>query len=277
MFSSFGYSSPLEFMFGVGRSRDVGDRLRSRGYSRILIVTDPGIVESGIVEAVEAPLRADGFEIEFFAEVKSNPTVENVDAGAEALVESGAEVVVGLGGGSPIDTAKIISAVAANACSAHDLMTGSRQIEIPGVPQIAIPTTAGSGAESAKVSVLVDHETGEIFIEGGAELDQKSIDELKKAKIKSIEIVNQNKDFHSMMLLNTMTKDPSNNTEEALSIVYQLLRSGEPPNLETAQKFIERIFPPYLYYWVNCVVTNVVSYFFVTTCPSTKVIPTINP
>lgn len=161
MFSSFGYSSPIEFMFGVGRSRDVGDRLRSGGYSRILIVTDPGIVESGIVEAVEAPLRADGFEIEIFAEVKSNPTVENVDAGAEALVESGAEAIVGLGGGSPIDTAKIISAVAANGCSAHDLMTGSRQIEIPGIPQIAIPTTAGSGAESAKVSVLVDHETGE--------------------------------------------------------------------------------------------------------------------
>lgn len=161
MFSSFGYSSPIEFMFGVGRSRDVGDRLRSGGYSRILIVTDPGIVESGIVEAVEAPLRADGFEIEIFAEVKSNPTVENVDAGAEALVESGAEAIVGLGGGSPIDTAKIISAVAANGCSAHDLMTGSRQIEIPGIPQIAIPTTAGSGAESSKVSVLVDHETGE--------------------------------------------------------------------------------------------------------------------
>ncbi|MEC7798853.1 MAG: DNA-directed RNA polymerase subunit beta, partial [Candidatus Neomarinimicrobiota bacterium] len=55
-------------------------------------------------------------------------------------------------------------------------------------------------------------------------------------------MVNQNKDFHSMMLLNTMHKDPSKNTEEALSIVYQLLRSGEPPNLETAQKFIDRIF-----------------------------------
>ena len=95
---------------------------------------------------------------------------------------------------------------------------------------------------STIVEDIIDHETGEIFIEGGAELDQKSIDELKKAKIKSIEIVNQNKDFHSMMLLNTMTKDPSNNTEEALNIVYQLLRSGEPPNLETAQKFIERIF-----------------------------------
>ena len=95
---------------------------------------------------------------------------------------------------------------------------------------------------STIVEDIIDHETGEIFMEGGAELDQKSIDELIKAKIKSIEIVNQNKDFHSMMLLNTMTKDTSNNTEEALNIVYQLLRSGEPPNLETAQKFIERIF-----------------------------------
>ena len=99
-----------------------------------------------------------------------------------------------------------------------------------------------SAIGSTVVEDIIDHQTGEIFIEGGSELDEKSIDDLKKAKIKSIEIVNPNKDFHSMMLLNTMTKDPSKNTEEALNIVYQLLRSGEPPNLETAQKFIERIF-----------------------------------
>ena len=95
---------------------------------------------------------------------------------------------------------------------------------------------------STVVEDVIDQETGEIFMEGGSELTQILIDELKAAKIKSIEVVNQNKDFHSMMLLNTMVKDPSKNTEEALSIVYQLLRSGEPPNLETAQKFIERIF-----------------------------------
>ena len=85
-------------------------------------------------------------------------------------------------------------------------------------------------------------ETGEIFLEGGVELTIENLNELKDAKVKSIQVVNQNKDFHSMMLLNTMIKDPSKNTEEALNIVYQLLRSGEPPNLETAQKFIERIF-----------------------------------
>ena len=95
---------------------------------------------------------------------------------------------------------------------------------------------------STVVEDIIDQETGEIFMEGGSELTQEIIDTLKEAKIKSLELVDQNKDFHSMMLLNTMIKDPSKNTEEALSIVYQLLRSGEPPNLETAQKFIERIF-----------------------------------
>ncbi len=92
------------------------------------------------------------------------------------------------------------------------------------------------------VEDVIDHETGEIFMEGGTELSQEIIDDLKEAKINSVEVVNQNKNFHAMMLLNSMIKDPSKNTEEALSVVYQLLRSGEPPNLETAQKFIERIF-----------------------------------
>ena len=92
------------------------------------------------------------------------------------------------------------------------------------------------------VEDIIDTETGEIFMEGGSELTQEAIDELKEAKIKSVEVINQNNNFHSMMLHNSMIKDPSKNTEEALSIVYQLLRSGEPPNLETAQKFIERIF-----------------------------------
>ena len=95
---------------------------------------------------------------------------------------------------------------------------------------------------STIVEDVIDENTGEIFIEGGSELDKPSIEELRKAKIKTLDLVNTNKNFHSMMLWNTMVKDPSKNTEEALNIVYQLLRSGEPPNLETAQKFIERIF-----------------------------------
>ena len=89
---------------------------------------------------------------------------------------------------------------------------------------------------------VVDTRTGEIFLEGSAELTPENIESLKEAGIQEVSIVDANKDFHSMLLLNTIEKDPTNNTEEALGVVYQLIRSSEPPNLETAQKFIERIF-----------------------------------
>jgi len=89
---------------------------------------------------------------------------------------------------------------------------------------------------------IVDIHTGEIFMESGAELTSENIESLKDAGIESFRIVDGNKDFHSMLLLNTIEKDPTRSTEEALAVVYQLIRSSEPPNLETAQKFIERIF-----------------------------------
>ena len=89
---------------------------------------------------------------------------------------------------------------------------------------------------------IVDTKTGEIFLEGGSELTSENINSLVKTGIREVRIVDGNKDFHSMLLLNTIEKDPTNNTEEALAVVYQLIRSSEPPNLETAQKFIERIF-----------------------------------
>ncbi|SVC17395.1 uncharacterized protein METZ01_LOCUS270249, partial [marine metagenome] len=89
---------------------------------------------------------------------------------------------------------------------------------------------------------IVDTKTGEIFFEGGAELTIERVELLKDAGVKEIKLVDGNKDFASMLLLNTIVKDPTHNTEEALGAVYHLLRASEPPNLETAQKFIERIF-----------------------------------
>lgn len=161
MFGNFTYASPIEFSFGAGRSAELADRLKAKGATRVLVVTDEGIVAAGIAERIESVLRAGGLAVARFTDVKSNPTVQNVDAGAAALHAAGADAVVAVGGGSPIDAAKIIVAAAANGCSAHDFMTGARAIERVGVPLVAVPTTAGSGAESAKVSVLVDHETGE--------------------------------------------------------------------------------------------------------------------
>jgi DNA-directed RNA polymerase subunit beta len=89
---------------------------------------------------------------------------------------------------------------------------------------------------------VIDKNTGEIFFEGGTVVDSNVVETLVNNKISQIEVVDSDHQFSSMLLLNTMEKDPTHNTEEALGVVYQLIRSGEPPNLETAQKFIERQF-----------------------------------
>ena len=89
---------------------------------------------------------------------------------------------------------------------------------------------------------IVDVKTGEIFYEGGIELTSEIIEILQENNVSEINIIDGNKDFASMLILNTISKDPTRDTESALGVVYQLLRTSEPPNLETAQKFIERIF-----------------------------------
>ena len=89
---------------------------------------------------------------------------------------------------------------------------------------------------------VIDTKTGEIFYEGGIELTNEIIERLQENNISEINVIDGNKDFSSMLILNTIGKDPTRNTEGALQVVYQLLRTSEPPNLETAQKFIERIF-----------------------------------
>ena len=89
---------------------------------------------------------------------------------------------------------------------------------------------------------VIDTKTGEIFYEGGSELSANVLENLKDNGVEEVNVIDGNKDFSSMLILNTISKDPTRDTESALGVVYQLLRTSEPPNLETAQKFIERIF-----------------------------------
>ncbi|MDP6966213.1 MAG: DNA-directed RNA polymerase subunit beta, partial [Candidatus Marinimicrobia bacterium] len=92
------------------------------------------------------------------------------------------------------------------------------------------------------VEDIVNFETGEIIAESGVELTEDLILELKANKVKELKCVNPEDDLAVELLTNTMIKDPTENTEESLRLMYKHLRSGEPPNLETAQKFVERIF-----------------------------------
>jgi DNA-directed RNA polymerase subunit beta len=89
---------------------------------------------------------------------------------------------------------------------------------------------------------IIDHETGELFVESGKELNESIISTLKKNKTKSIKVVDIRNNIDSMMIHNTIQKDPTKSTEEALMRVYMLLRGSEAPSPESAEKFINRMF-----------------------------------
>ena len=123
-------------------------RLRA---TRVLIVTDPGLVLTGIPARVAALLS--DFNVQIYSDVESDPSVESVDACARFVVEQGIDLVIGLGGGSPIDTAKCASILATNGGKTEDYL-GIEKVPAPGLPKILIPTTAGTGSEVTNVAVL---------------------------------------------------------------------------------------------------------------------------
>ncbi len=130
------------------------------GRRALLVIGGGSLRASGNLEKVEEALKAGGVEWELFEGVPAEPGVDVVDRGRQVLNEAGAEVVVGVGGGSVIDVAKAIGALAKEPGAAAEYHTGGRKIEQPGVPIVACPTTAGTGAEVTPNSVLTDNRRG---------------------------------------------------------------------------------------------------------------------
>ena len=121
------------------------------GAKRILVVTDPGLMQTGIPTRVAKLLSA--FEVVIYSDVESDPSVESVDACAEFVKQNGFDLLIGLGGGSPIDTAKCVSILATNGGKTEDYL-GIEKVPKAGLPKIFIPTTAGTGSEVTNVAVL---------------------------------------------------------------------------------------------------------------------------
>ena len=140
--------------FGEGARSELKTELQKRGFRKALLVTDKGLVDCGVASLVEAVLKEFEFPYDIFAEIKPNPTVENVLAGVSALKESKADVIVAVGGGSSIDTAKAI-AVVINNPENQDVVSleGVDKNENPPLPVIALPTTAGTGS-AAEVAAM---------------------------------------------------------------------------------------------------------------------------
>ena len=120
-----------------------------------MLVTDPGIVSLGWASEVRQSLEAAGLQTGLFAGVQPDPTDTNVESGLEAMACHQADGLIALGGGSPIDAAKVMAVRASNPGPLSGYM-GLHRIAHRGLPLIAVPTTAGTGSESTKVAVITD-------------------------------------------------------------------------------------------------------------------------
>ena len=148
--------------FGVGEIARLPEVIGAAGGSRAFVVTDPGVRASGVVDRALAVLAAAGLETALFDEVEPNPAASTVEHGATALRDFGLErtVVVPVGGGSSMDTAKALDLRAANeSLSVWELEYDGAALA-PGRPVVAVPTTAGTGAETNSFAVITDEVVG---------------------------------------------------------------------------------------------------------------------
>jgi alcohol dehydrogenase len=148
-------------LFGVGEIGRLPEVVAAAGGSRVFVVTDPGVRAAGIVEPVLDALEAARLPTAVFDEIEPNPGAATVERGAASLREFGlaGAVVVAMGGGSAMDAAKAIDLRAANDRPVWELTYDDPDLT-PGLPIVAVPTTAGTGAEAHSFGVITHEEIG---------------------------------------------------------------------------------------------------------------------
>jgi alcohol dehydrogenase len=152
---NFSFQLPTRIEFGHGVSGSVGEEAKGVGGTRALVVTDSGVEAAGLVEPVVARLAEAGLATVIFDDVAPNPRDTSVDLGAQVAASEGCDVLVAVGGGSPMDTAKAIGVVATHGGRAQDY-EGLGKVQRAITPLIAIPTTSGTGSEVTFWSVITD-------------------------------------------------------------------------------------------------------------------------
>ena len=148
---------PGEIQFGKGVSHRVADEVIRLGGKRVLLVTDPGVIAAGIAGPVEIALLTAGVPVVVYSDVSPNPRDTEVQAAADLALLSNADIIVVVGGGSPIDLAKAVAGIATNGGKPQDWIAPRPFTKTP-LPIIAIPTTAGTGSEVTRSSVINDTE-----------------------------------------------------------------------------------------------------------------------
>lgn len=154
----FDHQSRTRLIFGNGTLSRLGDLSREIGGTRVLVVSDPGLVKAGYVERASVYLREAGLSVEVFGSVHENPSTADVDDCVAVAKEFGADLLIGLGGGSSMDTAKGCNFILTNGGRMADYW-GTGKATKPMLPMIAVPTTAGTGSECQSYALISDDVT----------------------------------------------------------------------------------------------------------------------
>jgi choline dehydrogenase len=161
------YETPTRLVHGIGAIAQVGSEAQALGMTRPLVVTDQGIVKAGLLDDALSPLRDAGLDPVVYDQVRANPDIALVDAGAEYYRSERCDGLIGIGGGSSMDTAKSIGVVAVHGGSILQYEYDHDPIERRIPPMIAVPTTAGTGSEVTLWAVITDPDRKIKFNVGG--------------------------------------------------------------------------------------------------------------
>lgn len=151
---SWQFFSPAKIVIQAGAARDIVQEVQALGGKRVMIVTDPGIVEAGLLDDINGYLNAARLTVEVFDQVELEPPARVIDQSAAFAREKDIDIIIGIGGGSSLDTAKGTSIMATNPGKVMEY-AGMELVPNRGLPKIMIPTT-GSGSEVTRVFAPMD-------------------------------------------------------------------------------------------------------------------------
>lgn len=156
--SPFSFFLSTRIEFGIGKINQLHEYINQLQVKKVMIVTDKVLVDIGLINPILHILTDNHIGYYLFNEVEVDPTVALVDKAAQICINENCDVILAVGGGSSMDTAKGISVVASNGGSSYDYLDGrgetKKQIQEPVIPVIAVPTTSGTGSEVSQYAVI---------------------------------------------------------------------------------------------------------------------------
>jgi len=158
MIDPFTFNTSTSIRFGEGLLSQLGEMVKKEIGTRVLLVTDPGMMATGIVDKAVGSLKDAGVEASIYAEVKADPPESIITTCTEAAIECKAQGVIGLGGGSSLDAAKLAALLAPGNQTLEDAY-GVGNAKGPRLPLILVPTTSGTGSEVTPISIVTTGES----------------------------------------------------------------------------------------------------------------------